>query len=219
MGPPFDPTLDALQGDGCPSCGHSPDRPTARCPRCGTPLGDAVDDLRREGERRRRRIGSRKATADLLFLGGLLAGGPLLSFGVEARLGLFLILAGGVASVGRRYTSWSTPGTVVVGGLLAALLATVLVDPGESGEQDEADLAGRVAYVERLGDRLLDEGVYVEARGPERRIVWLYVPSADEERCGDLPGPEVRSHLADVGVQRVVVAGRRGQKGVCSFTP
>ncbi len=202
----------------CSFCGHVPDGRPARCPRCGALIGAAADDLKREGERRRRELGNRKAVADLLFLAGLLIGGPLLSFGLHARLGLFLILGGGLASTARRYTPWSTPGTVVVGGLLAAVVATAVIEPAEPGAV-EADAAGRAAYVDQLGKRLLDEGIYVEARGPAGRIVWVYVPSVDGMECGDVPSPEARRHLAEVGVQRVVVAGRESREGVCSIVP
>lgn len=203
----------------CPFCGLDEQGDAARCSRCGALLGDAADDLKREGERRSAAIRSRKAVADLLFLGGLLAGGPLLSFDIGPRTGLFLILAGGVASALRRYVEWSTAGTLLVGGLTAGLAAAVFTDPPREGEPERADAASRVAYVGRLAERLLPDGVHVEARGPAQGVVWFYVPAASERRCGDVPEPPVREHLAELGVQRVVVAGERRESGVCTFEP
>jgi len=211
--------IDSTAGARCPFCGLEQAHGRARCRRCGTLMGDAAEDLEREGRRRSDAARRRKAVADLFFLGGLLAGGPLLSFGVRPRIGLFLILAGGVASVLRRYTPWSTPGTVLVGGLAAALAASVFADPPAPEASEDAGRAGRVAYVERLARRMLDDGIHVEARGPGRSVVWFYVPAAGPARCGDVPEAPVREHLGELGVRRVVVAGRSGGEGVCTFVP
>lgn len=203
----------------CEFCGLELAGESARCPRCGALQGAAAEDLRRAGERRRAELGIRKRRADLLFLGGLLAGGPLLSFGLAPRVGLFLILAGGVASTARRYTDWSTPGTLATGGLLAAVLASAIMEPGEPGGAPSADAHARSAFVEVLAERWAVDGVRVEARGPELSVVWLHVPAADAGACGSFPSPEVRGHLGELGVRRLVVAGQESEEGVCTFSP
>jgi len=71
-------------------------------------------------------VARRKANSDLLFLAGLLVGGPLMTFGGRFRLGLFLVLAGAISSVLRRYSGTSLAGSVAIGAAVAALIAAVL---------------------------------------------------------------------------------------------
>jgi hypothetical protein len=78
------------------------------------------------GAEARSEVARRKAHADVLFLSGLVLGGPLMTFGGRFRLGLFLVLAGAFASVLRRYAGMSLSGSVAVGAAGAALIAVVL---------------------------------------------------------------------------------------------
>jgi hypothetical protein len=202
----------------CPFCGHGYADAPNTCPRCGTLLGDAVDDLKREGARARRLLRTRKALADLFFLIGLLLGGPMMTLGGQFQWGLFIVLAGATASVLRRYTDWSTPGTVLVGALVATVLATWVVEPAraevagmKTGEQ------ARTAYAQALASR--DPDVMVDARGPGSVTVWYTLSQATAGPCGSYPGAEERRHLAQLGFVRVVVSARNSSGGVCSFRP
>lgn len=217
------PEAAAAQGGReCPRCGAELGLRLVKCSRCGHRAPEAVEAIRQEGSRRSRSLAKRKKTADLFFLAGLLLGGPLLSFDIRAGTGLFLILGGGVASVLRRYTSWSTAGTLVVGALSAAVVAVAVSDPGAGADQGEGagpDPAAREAFVARLGERWLDRGVHVESRGATGTVIWFRIPTAEQEECGSFPPAEVREHLRGLGVRRVVVAARRGDRGFCTFAP
>jgi len=49
-----------------------------------------------------------------------------MTFGGRFRLGLFLVLAGAISSVLRRYSGTSLAGSVAIGAAVAALIAAVL---------------------------------------------------------------------------------------------
>lgn len=136
------------------------------------------------------------------------------------RLGLLLVLAGGFASVLRRYTGWSNPGTVAIALLSAAVVATAVVDP-PSGDDAGSDIfvgeAARLAYLHALALRTLD--VPIQARGPGAVTAWFYPPQAVAGDCGSYPPPEIRTHLAELGFVRVVVALQDQKGGMCSFPP
>lgn len=208
-------------GGRCPFCGLQFAGSPEVCSRCGTLLRQAREDIRREGKRARKALHTRKAMADLFFLVGLLLGGPMMTLGGEVRLGLFIVLAGGVASVLRRYSEWSTPGTVVVGVLTAALVATWVVEPVREMAEDVADVEageeGRRAFVTAWAGEEPD--IVAEARGPGAITLWLRVPAVLAGECGSFPPQEVRTHLAELGFRRVVVADRSRAGGLCSFTP
>lgn len=142
-----------------------------------------------------------------------------MTLGGEVRLGLLLVLAGGIASALRRYTEWSTPGTVSVGILTAAVVATAVVDAMPQTEEEEGAVReeARLAYVQALGSQDLD--VLVEARGLGAVTVWLHLPQVMAGECGSYPSPEVRAHLAELGFKRVVVVDRNEMGGMCSFRP
>jgi hypothetical protein len=147
---------------------------------------------------------------------GLLLGGPLISFAGELRVGAFVVLAGAAASVLRRYTDWSTPGTVVVGSLGALLVAALLSPPVPAEEQRGAEDARR-AYAGALGAQ--DPDILVEPRGPSLVTIWFTLPREMTGACGDYPPAETRRHLADLGFVRVVVGERNASGGLCSFAP
>lgn len=185
-------------------------------------MSEAVEAVRQEGDRRRRAGTRKKGTADLMFLAGLLLGGPLLSFGVRPGMGLFLILGGGFASVLRRYTVWSTAGTLAVGALSAAVVGAMVLEPDSGGREAGDEAPGpeaREAFVSSLGQRWSDRGIRVEGRGAGTVVVWFRIPTADRRECGSFPPSEVREHLRGLGVRRVVVAARRSDRGLCTFAP
>ena len=174
------------RGGKCPFCGLTVVGAPNQCKRCGTLLGEAVEDVKRLGDAAKRDIRTRKALSDLLFLVGLLLGGPMMSLGGEIQLGLFIVLAGGLASVLRRYTDWSAPGTVLVGGMGAALVATLLFDSAEDTVQEVlASEASREAFVSALGTQ--EDDILVESRGPGSVTVWFTVPDEISGECGDYP--------------------------------
>lgn len=202
----------------CPFCGLAVQGSPNACSRCGTLLADAAGDLRRLGERERRLLRSRKASSDTLFLVGLLLGGPMITLGGRFELGSFVVLAGGVASVLRRHTSWSLAGTLTIACLLAGLAATLLLEPAHQAvEETLADEAARQAYTAALDGR--DPDVLVEARGPGGVTVWFTLPQAMAGDCGTYPPYEVRAHLAELGFLRVVVTAANQAGGLCSFVP
>lgn len=166
----------------------------------------------------RRRLQRRKALADLFFLVGLLLGGPMISFAGEVRLGAFVVLAGGVASVLRRYTDWSTPGTVLIGSLAAMAIASWVVEPraGNTAETSAAE-AARSAYAAAVSAH--DPDILVDARGPSSSVIWYVIPATMTGTCGAYPDKGTRAHLAQLGFRRVVVREPNGAGGVCSFTP
>lgn len=162
-------------------------------------------------------LGRRKVGADLLFLGGLLLGGPVMTVGGRFRAGLFLVLAGAFASVLRRYTRASLGGSVAMGGALAALLAAVVVDPPEPEIDAMEAEAARAAYIAELAGEYEPEG-RVEARGPGLITAWFFLPE-EGAPCGDVPPEPVRRRLDELDFRRVVVADRSEAGSVCSFEP
>lgn len=205
-------------GDVCPFCGLGYAGAPNQCPRCGTLLGEAAHDLQRFAARERKLLRSRKALADTSFLVGLLLGGPIITLGGGVRIGLFIVLTGGLASVLRRYTSWSVPGTVVVGSLLALVVATLVVEPArEVVEVTLGDGSERAAFVSALAEGNPD--ILVETRGNGHVVVWFTAPAAVRGECGEYPEAEVRDHLRELGFLRVVVADRNARGGLCSFAP
>lgn len=142
----------------------------------------------------------------------------MMSLGGELQLGLFIVLAGGFASVLRRYTDWSAPGTVAVGVLGAAFVAIVLFDPAEDAVQEVlASEASRDAFVTALGAQ--QEDILVQSRGPGSVTVWFTVPEELSGECGEYPDQKVRAHLATLGFLRIVVQDRSQAGGLCSFRP
>jgi hypothetical protein len=205
-------------GGACPTCQLAYGGQPNQCRRCGTLLGEAANDLKRLGAAERRLIRSRKALADTIFLAGLLLGGPMISFGGNLLIGIFVVLAGGLASMLRRYTDWSLPGTLSVGVLGALLVAALLVDPAaDSIEDGTATEEAREAFVHALGAN--DEDLFVETRGVGAVAVWFQVPGGVSRECGDYPPTEVRTHLRDLGFLRIVVAEPNQSGGLCSFAP
>jgi hypothetical protein len=202
----------------CPFCALALTGAPNQCPRCGTLLGEAAHDLKRFGQAERKLIRSRKALADTTFLVGLLLGGPMISFGDNLRIGVFVVLAGGLASVLRRYTDWSLPGSVLVGSLGALLVAALIVNPATHAYEDTlASEEARQAFVSALGAG--DGDLYAETRGAGAVVVWFRLPQGTSLECGDYPPVEVRAHLHDLGFLRVVVAERNQSGGLCSFAP
>ena len=202
----------------CPFCAHRYAGAPNECPRCGTLLGEAAGDIKRLGEAERKLIRTRKALADTLFLVGLLLGGPMTTLGGNFRLGSFIVLAFGAASVLRRYTEWSLPGTLAIGSLLAAVVAALVVEPAYQAVEDtRTGEVARGAFVAALDG--LDDDVGVEVRGAGAVAVWFTVPQSEAGECGQYPSAEVRGHLADLGFLRVVVTDQNQGGGLCSFRP
>jgi len=202
----------------CPFCALRFPDARSECPRCGMLLGAAAEDLHGLGGAERTLLRSRKAISDTLFLIGLLLGGPISTIGDRPTLGGFIVLAGGGASVLRRHTTWSLPGTVVIGSLLAALAAALVVEPGHRAMDDlHVGEDARLAYAAAL-DKPEDD-VGVEARGADAVAIWFTLPQSDTGECGAYPATEVRAHLAALGFLRVVVAVPNQAGGLCSFVP
>ena len=202
----------------CPFCGSPYSDQQKQCSQCGSALGDARRDFQREIGEARGLVHTRKNLADAFFLVGLLLGGPMMTLGGNLRLGLFIVLAGGVASVLRRYTDWSTPGTIAVGSIAALTLATWLVDASGDGEIDlMATEDARAGYILAL-DRG-SEDIMVEARGVGLEAAWFTVPEQLGGECETFPGEAVRTHLRELGFSRIVVTDRNRSGGQCSFEP
>ena len=202
----------------CPFCAHRYAGAPRECPRCGTLLGEAAGDLKRVGEAERKLIRSRRALADTLFLVGLLLGGPMITLGGSFRLGSFIVLAFGAASVLRRYTEWSLPGIVAIGPMVAAVVAALVVEPAHQAVEDtRTGEVARGAFVAALD--ALNDDVSIEVRGAGAVVVWFTVPQSEAGECGQYPSTEVRAHLADLGFLRVVVKDQNQSGGLCSFRP
>lgn len=203
----------------CPTCGTPVPALADTCPRCGMPAassrGGAQDE---ESAAARTAVARRKGGADLLFLGGLLLGGPVMTVGDHLRLGLFLVLAGGFASVLRRYAGASLGGAVALGAAGAALVAAVVVSPPEADAAGSAGEEARTAYIAELAEDYEPDG-RVEARGPCLITAWFFLPEQGSPRCGSVPPGPVREHLAELGFKRVVVSDRSEAGSVCSFEP
>ncbi len=203
--------------DDCGFCGFTYYGRPNQCRRCGNLLNEAAEDGKHLLKDGRRRVQRQKARSDALFLGGLLLGGPMMAVGSTFRIGLFAALAGAISSVIRRYSDWSTTGTVVVGSAFALIAATWLADTPPTEEESLAAESARAAYVRALSD--LDPDVFVETRGLGHVAVWFNLPSEFEGECGEYPSGPVRDHLAGLGFLRVVVAARNQGGGLCSFGP
>jgi len=202
----------------CPFCAFHYVGTPNQCARCGTLLGEAVHDITRFGMPERKLIRSRKAFSDTVFLVGLLLGGPMISFGGNLRVGVFVVLAGGLGSALRRYTDWSLPGTVLTGALCALLVAALVVNPvADSLETTVGAEDARIAFVTAMGDN--DQDLYVEVRGMGAVAIWFQEPTKGTQECGAFPPTEVRTHLRDLGFLRVVVAQQNQSGGPCSFAP
>lgn len=142
----------------------------------------------------------------------------MITLGDQALLGGFIALAGGAASVLRRHTDWSLPGTLVIASLLAGLAATLVLEPAQHVvEETRTDDAARLAYVAALNGQ--DPDVLVEGRGPGAVTAWFTLSQEVAGECGRYPPPEVRAHLAELRFLRVVVAERNRMGGLCSFPP
>ncbi len=210
------PTEDPGFGT-CEFCGFTFYGRPNLCRQCGTLLYEAAEDALRNVDDRFRRIWWQKARSDILFLVGLLVGGPMMAIDSTFRIGLFVALAGGLSSVIRRYSNFSTVGTLVVGSALSLIVATLFVDAPVTEEESLAAESARAAYVQALSD--LDPDVRVETRGAGHVAVWFNVPDEFEGECGEYPAEPVREHLAGLGFLRVVVAVRNQGGGLCSFRP
>ena len=161
----------------------------------------------------------RKTHADLLFLAGLVLGGPVMTLGGRFRLGLFLVLAGGIASVLHRYARASLGGSMALGAAVAALIAAVFVGAPESPATGDAAEEARALFVEELAETSGPDS-RVEARGPGLLTVWFFIPDEMEaSACGTVPTESTRDRLRDLGFRRVVVADRTSQGSLCSFEP
>jgi hypothetical protein len=141
----------------------------------------------------------------------------MMTAGGDGQTGLFIVLAGGLASVLRRYTEWSAVSTVVAGSVAAAIGAALVMEPADAHEPTASEPEARGAYAEALSAP--EEDLFVEARGPSLITIWFTVPPALAGECGAYPVPEVRAHLADLGFRRVVVTQRNRSGGLCSFAP
>ena len=142
----------------------------------------------------------------------------MMTLGGEIRLGLFIVMAGGLASVLRRYTNLSPVGAVLVGCVGSGLIATLIIEPAEMAAEDIlASEAARAAFVGALAAQ--EEDIIVEARGPGSVTVWFTVPDPISGECGEYPGQEVRTHLGDLGFHRIVVRDRSETGGICTFRP
>lgn len=215
---PSTPPKPASDGGLCPFCELAYTGAPNRCTRCGTLLGEAAQDAKRIGAAERRLLRTRKAWSDTLFLVGLLLGGPIMTLGHNVVVGGFVVLAAGAASVLRRYTDWSLPGTLVIATLGALAVAAWIIDPANDAvEETRAGETARLAYVQTLADP--GDDLRVQARGVGHVAVWFTVGEAQAHECGEYPAPEVRAHLAELGFLRVVVEERNQSGGLCSFAP
>jgi len=201
----------------CGFCGFTYYGRPNLCRQCGNLLHEAAEDAQRLVDDRFRRIGRQKARSDVLFLLGLLLGGPLMAIASTFRIGLFVALAGALSSVIRRYSNFSTAGTLVIGSAIALIVATLFVETTQTEEEVLAAESARAAYVPGLAD--LDPDIFVETRGMGHVAVWFNVPDESAGECGEYPSEPVREHLADLGFLRVVVATANQGGGLCSFSP
>ena len=188
-------------------------------------MSETMSGEERPGLRARRAESRRRARADLLFLAGLVSGGPIVSFGEAFLVGLLLILAGAVASAVQRWSTADAPGSVGLGLAAVAVVTALLMDPASSVEDPlesgDAAVAAREAYVSALAYRLQGVGT-VEARGLNATVVWFFLTDEGGDgarECGTVPAPEVRRHLGEMGVSRIVVSDRSAAGSLCSFAP
>ncbi len=202
----------------CSYCGERVPPAVAACPACGAPREDGGDsDL---GRPQRSEGARRKSRADLLFLVGLLVGGPVMTLGDRFQTGLFLVLAGGFSAVLRRYSRLSLTASVLIGGLGAGLVAAVAADSPTPSDVPALAVAALAAYVTELNIGAVANGGRVETRGSGLEGVWFLLPDwEDPGECGSVPDADTREHLASLGVQNIVVAGGIEAGGICSFEP
>lgn len=206
-------------GRTCVVCGAMVESGAWTCGECSAAVRASAEDLRAFADAERSRDRRRKAMADLFFLAGLLGGGPLLSTG-RMQPGLFLVLGGGLASVVRRYVGLSTLGSALIGFLTSAVIAAVVIEPGQPGTQESGAREGeRRAYATELAARYEVRSVAVEPRGPGLITIWFHVPATDLEGCGAVPLPPERDRLAALGFVRVVVVARTEEGRICTFRP
>jgi hypothetical protein len=201
----------------CTFCGHTFYGRPNQCRQCGQLLHEAAEDAERVIKEGRLAIGAQKARSDTMFLVGLLLGGPMMAIGGNVRAGLLVVFGAGLASVIRRYSAWSTTGTVIAGIAFAGILGVWFIDAAPSEEEVLAAEAARVAFVDALTN--VDADVYVETRGAGNFAVWFTVPADIAGECGEYPSEEIRTHLSDLGVRRVVISAANRSGGVCSFAP
>jgi len=179
----------------------------------------SAEDLRSFAELEKAKERRRKSVADLFFLVGLLAGGPILVAG-RGQAGLFLVLGGALASLGRRYTALSTAAAALIGFLTSAVVAAVIVEPGTGVAESAAGAeAERLAYARELATRYEPDGVSVAARGPGSITIWFQIPAVDSVSCGAIPLPPERDRLDALRYVRVVVAAREETGRLCTFRP
>lgn len=222
--PPSRPSLAALAEARalgvCPHCRRPIEGAPNRCPHCRRLLGEAAHDLKRVAAEERVAIARQKNLADGLFLTALLLGGPLISFGGRVRLGLFVLLGGAGASVVYRWTRSSLLAALLIGGLGAGIVAVAVTDLAVGIEDPEqVGENARAAFVAALARDLEPEDGLVEARGPGSIVAWFQLGDDAAPDCGAYPEPLTRSHLAELGFVRVVIANRTEAGVVCSFKP
>ena len=181
-------------------------------------INEAAEDAARLGRSARKLLRSRKALSDTFFLIGLLLGGPMITIGENLQLGLFIVLAGGFASLLRRYSDGSTPATVLIGSLGAMVAASILAEPSADEPDDALAAEGaRTAFASALNAQNPD--VLVDTRGGAHITIWFATPPDLARGCGAYPEPKVREHLKDLGFRRVVVTVANASGGLCSFSP
>ncbi len=94
------------------------------------------------GRERRGAIARRKNAADLLFLFGLLTGGPLVTFDIQHSLGLVSMLGAGVTSALVGCTAFSIPGAFLTGVLSALTMVTAVFGPPGPADDEDSDTTG-----------------------------------------------------------------------------
>ena len=216
----------------CPYCKRALEGRPNQCPHCGKLVGDAAHDLKRVAADERSRVARQKTVADVLFLVGLLIGGPLISqagrsvtallapLGGHVRVGLFVLLAGAAASALYRWTQSSLLAALLIAGLGAAVVAVAVTPAGsDAAEPEHVAEDARDAFITAIGKDLEPAGGLAEARGPGSIVAWFEVPGDMPVGCGDFPDPQVRVHMAALGFERIVVGGRAADGSVCSFKP
>ena len=212
--------LDFASNDSgaCPFCGMPYEGMPNRCRFCGMLINEAAEDRKRLIQSERKHLHNRKALSDTFFLIGLLLGGPMITVGGSLQFGLFIVLAAGFASILRRYSDWSTPGTVLIGSLGAMLAASTLVESSADVPEDTmAAEEARAAFASALSAQ--DPDVLADTRGGGHIAIWFAAPPDVSGECGEYPESKVREHLKQLGFRLVVVTGVSESGGLCSFSP
>ncbi len=146
----------------CSSCGFTHyGRPT-QCRRYRQVLNEAAERVRDRRRDLRRAVPMLKARSDTLFLSGQLLGGPIMAVNTTFKIGLVIGLAGAIFPVIRRYSNWSTPGTVIVGSVFALIAAIWFVETPLTEEEALAAELARGADGQALSD--LELGVPILIR-------------------------------------------------------